>query len=58
MTLSEENKKNLKILGMTLILTGISIQFYLLWNEGHKEVVTSSVMRQGISTLSNMGDKI
>ena len=49
--LSEEEKKNLKILGMLLILGGISIHFYLLWKEGQKTAVTNTILREGINAL-------
>jgi len=51
MVLSEEQEKNLKILGMLLIIGGISINFYLLWEEGQKTTVTNTIVREGMNAL-------
>ena len=51
---TEEEKRNLKILGMLLILAGISINFYLLWEEGQKTAVTNTIVREGINAIGRI----
>ena len=49
--MNEEQKKNWKIFAIGLIMLGISIQAYIMWNEGQKTAVTNTIMREGINAI-------
>ena len=51
MVLTEEEKRNWKILAIGLIMVGISIQAYIMWSEGQKTEVNRIITQTALSTM-------
>jgi len=49
--MTEEQKKQLKLLALALIIGGLGINLYLLMDEGRTTAATSSLMRPAMQSL-------
>ena len=51
MVLTEEEKKNLRILALLFIFGGLAINIYLLTSEGKETTATSTLTQSALSSL-------
>lgn len=49
--MTDEQRKQLKLVAMGAIMLGLGINLYLLWNEGQETLATGSLIRPAMDMM-------